>query len=167
MELLRLLSTNEIVAQAVSFLLLVFLLRLFVWKRFLGILDRRRDRIASEFKNIEDAKAQASKLKADYESRLASIEDKARQVTQDAVVQGRRVIEEVRKQAHQQAQAIIEKAREDLRYELVKAKEELKDEIVNLTIAAAEEVVQQKLTGENEKKLIRDFLEKVDRIDDR
>jgi len=52
MELLKLLSANEIVAQIISFLLVFTLLRIFVWKHFLKILDDRRDRIASELKVI-------------------------------------------------------------------------------------------------------------------
>ena len=35
------LSTNELVAQVISFLILLFLLRIFAWKKMLGFLDQR------------------------------------------------------------------------------------------------------------------------------
>ena len=47
MELLKLLSTSEIVAQILGFLLLFFLLRAFAWKRLLALLDERKARISS------------------------------------------------------------------------------------------------------------------------
>ncbi len=56
MELLKLLSTNEIVAQVLSFLILLFLLRKFAWKKILKILDERKEKIALElvFFNAEN-----------------------------------------------------------------------------------------------------------------
>jgi F0F1-type ATP synthase membrane subunit b/b' len=56
MELLKLLSGSEIVAQIISFLVLLFILRIFLWDKVLKVLDNRRERIASEFKQIEDTK---------------------------------------------------------------------------------------------------------------
>ena len=57
MDLLKLLTAKEIVAQIISFLLLMALLRVFAWKKLLNLLDERRARIASEFKKIEDTQA--------------------------------------------------------------------------------------------------------------
>ena len=71
MELLKLLDTSQIVAQVISFLILFFILRILVWKRFLKALDDRRDHIAAEFKAIED---KVLALKADLEARKNSNE---------------------------------------------------------------------------------------------
>jgi F-type H+-transporting ATPase subunit b len=72
MELLKLLSAPELIAQIISFLILFFILRAFAWKKFLNILDQRKERIAAEFNKIESAKAQLEKLKQEYEGKLAS-----------------------------------------------------------------------------------------------
>ena len=70
MELLKLLSASELVAQIVSFLILFFLLRALMWKRILGVLDERKNRIATELQNIDDTKGTVEKLKADFETKL-------------------------------------------------------------------------------------------------
>ena len=70
MELLKLLSTSEIVAQILGFLLLFFLLRAFAWKRLLALLDERKARISSEFQKIEETKAALERIKTDYESAI-------------------------------------------------------------------------------------------------
>ena len=62
MEILKLLSANEIVAQILSFLLLLAILRIFAWKRLLKLLDDRRESIALEFRKIEDAQSAATRL---------------------------------------------------------------------------------------------------------
>ena len=74
MELLRLLTANEIVAQIISFLLLMAILRVFAWKKLLKLLDDRRERIASEFKKIEDTQAAVERMRVDYDKNLAGIE---------------------------------------------------------------------------------------------
>ena len=56
MELLKLLSTSEIIAQVVNFLLLLILMRVFFWKKVLKLLDERRDRISSQLEHIENTK---------------------------------------------------------------------------------------------------------------
>ncbi len=165
MELLKLLSASEIVAQIISFLLLLFLLRTFAWKKLLGSLDERRERIASEFKAIEGTKADITNLKADYEARLAGSEQAARARIQEAIAEGKKITEDVKKKAELAAGGIIEKAHENIKYELDKAKEELKDTIIDMTILATEKVIQEKLTGAGDKKLVEDFLKRIDDIE--
>jgi len=164
MELLKLLSANEIIAQVISFLLLLFLLRIFAWKKLLKLLDDRKNRIASEFKNIEDTKQEIAQLKAGYDAKLLNIDEIARVKIDEAVASGRDITDEIRKKAHEEAQEIINNAKRDIKYELDKAKEELKDKIIDLTMSATEIVIQEKLTGEDDKKLVKDFLDKVDEL---
>ena len=70
MGLLELISANEVVAQVISFLILLFLLRVLAWKKILKLLDDRKEKIAGEFKKIEDTKAEVAGLRADYETKL-------------------------------------------------------------------------------------------------
>ncbi len=165
MELLKLLSTNEIVAQLISFLVLLFLLRKFAWKKILGMLDQRRDKIVSEFKRIEDARFEVTKLRGDYEAKIESIEKLAREKIQEAIDEGKKITEQSRKQAHEEAQDIIENTRASVRYELNKAKEELKDKIIELTMKATENVITEKFTEDNDKELVKDFLTKLDKAE--
>jgi F-type H+-transporting ATPase subunit b len=165
MEFLKLLSTNEIVAQILSFLVLLLLLRIFAWRKFLQILDERKQRISSEFKKIDDTKLEISNLKTDYEARLAAIEETTKIKIQEAVDSGKQITEETRKNANLEAQKIIDNARLSIKYELSQAKEELKEKIIELTIKATENVIQEKLTAENDAKLVKDFLDQVDELE--
>lgn len=165
MELLKLLSASEIFAQVISFLLLLFLLRVFFWKKMLGLLDARKERIAAGIKKIEDSQREVAKLKSDYETKLDEIEITAKARIQEALEQGRKITEEVRKKAHEEAQDIIENSRANIKFELGKAKEELKEQIIDLTIKATESIIQEKLTEEDDKKLVGDFLDRIDEIE--
>ncbi len=165
MELLKLLNTSEIVAQVASFLLLFFILRIFAWKPLLKLLDERKAKIASGFKTIEEAKQEMESLKAEYQSRLDGAAAEAQAKIKEAVEEGKKLSEELKKAAYQDAQKIIDHARSDIKFELSKAKDELKDKIVELSMTAAEIVIQDKLTEKEDRKIVKDFLDKIDTIE--
>ena len=159
MELLKLLSTSEIIAQVINFLLLLVLMRVFFWKRVLKLLDERRERIASQLENIESAKKEVEKLKDDYQKELNAIEAIKKLKIQEGIEVGRKEADEIRREALLNAQRIMNSAESDIKQEIAKARDALKDEIVNLTISGVENVVGEKLTEEGDKKLVRDFLD--------
>ena len=163
-ELLKLLSESELIAQIISFLVLFFLLRALMWKRILGVLDERKNRIATELQNIDDTKGTVEKLKADFETKLASAESIGQVRIQEAVLEGQRVAEDIRKEAQVQAQKIIDDARANTRYELVKAREELKDDIVDLVLKTTEHVIEEKLTPQEDRKIVENFLDRLDKM---
>ena len=163
MELLKLLSTNEIVAQVITFMILLFLMKRFAWIPFLKVLDDRRERIASELKKIDDAKAEVGGIKADYEARLAAIETEARARIRSAVEEGMKKAEEIRQDARSEGEKILAKAQESIKAEIAKAEETLKDKIVNLTVDIASKVVQERLTVEDDKAIVETFLKEMEK----
>lgn len=162
MEILQLLSKNEIVAQLVNFLILLAIMRVFFWKRILAFLEERRSRIESELKNIESARQEAEALKQEYGSKLRAIEEEAAARMSEAIDLGKDRAEEIKRRAHAEAQSIVDGARAAMRFEVVKAREEIKEEIIDLAIEATKTVIQERLTEEDDKKLIESFLQKID-----
>ena len=165
MGLLKLLDASQIAAQIISFLVLFFILRLLLWKRFLKALDDRREHIASELRGIEDSKARAEEVRADYEARLKGIEGIAKSSIEDAVSEGKRIAEEIRENANEEARQIIEKAEEDVMGQIARAREELRDEIVDIAVTAAGKVVEERLTEEGDKKIVENFLNRIDKAE--
>lgn len=164
MELLKLLDASQIVAQAISFLILFFILRTLVWKRFLQVLDGRKERLAAEFKGIEDSKAEVARLKSDYEAHLDNIGEIARAKREEAVLEGKRIAEEIRANANTEALQIIEKSEDAIKAELSRAREEYRDEIVDIAISAAGKVIEERLTEAEDKKIVEDFINKIDKV---
>jgi len=161
MELLKLLSANEIIAQGVCFLLLLAVLRVFLWNRFLKLLDARKERIASELKAIDAAKADVEKLKNNYDGRISRIEEEAREKIRSAIVEGKRDAQEIREKAQEDAERIFEKTRENIKAEAAKAEETLKNRIVDIAIGAAEKVIEERLSEAGDRKLVEGFINKL------
>lgn len=164
MELLKMLSANEVVAQIISFLVLLFLLKAFAWKPILKLLDERRDNIAAEFKKIEGEKTQAEKMKAEFEQKLQTIEDAAKLKVQEIMSDADKAAQGIKDDAHREAARIIKKAEVATKYEAVKAKEEIKDEIANLVLGATELLLEEKVTEEQDRKMAKEFIERLNKV---
>jgi len=158
MELLKLLDIKDIAAQIVCFFLVFFLLRKFAWKQILGILDQRKERIASEFTKIEELKKQAQEAKAEYAAKIEQIEQAARQKINEAVAEAERVAEQIKISARQDSQKMVDKAKDEISREMIKAREELKAGVVNLALSAAQKIVSERLNSQDEEKIVADFL---------
>lgn len=161
MELLKLLNTGEIIAQILGFLILFFILRIFFWKKFLKMLDERKEKISSGLKSIEENKKTIEELKSNYEKQLSAIEHIAQTKFDEALRQAHNESEVIKDQAQKAAQKIIDEARLTTKYELVKAKEELKNEIADLVLDATEHLLGEEVTEERDKRIVKDFLEKI------
>ena len=162
MELLKMLSASEIIAQILSFFLLLFLLRHFAWKKILGLLDRRREKISFDLGEIENSKLEIARLKADYDSKITSIHQQAQAKMNEAIEEGKKINAQMRKKAHEEAQDIITDGRNQVKYEVSKAQEQLKDKIVDIALAAAKTVIQDKLTEVGDRKIVEDFIKEIE-----
>ncbi|MBF0494132.1 MAG: F0F1 ATP synthase subunit B [Candidatus Omnitrophica bacterium] len=163
MEILKLLSTSEIVAQILCFMLVLFLLKKFAWKGILKSLDDRRDRIAAEFKKIEGLHAEVDNMKNDYREKMNEIEKVMREKINEAVLEGKRVASEMREKAQIDGKNIMANAEAEIKQEIAKARGELKRELVDIVIGATEKVIEEKVTDEKEKEMITSFLFKAEK----
>ncbi|HLD41251.1 MAG TPA: F0F1 ATP synthase subunit B [Candidatus Omnitrophota bacterium] len=161
------LDFQQIITQAAGFLVLLVLLKLFFWRPMLSLLDERKERIASQLKDIENAKSDLSGLKADYEKRLNVIEETARLKVNEAILEGQRITREIKDQAHQEARRIIKDAREYINEEFSKAKEDLKNHIAALAVEAASRIIEAQITEKDSRRIVQDFLDKVKERDER
>ncbi len=163
MELLKLLNTNELVAQIACFLLFLLIMRTFLWKKFLAILDKRRDTFSSELKRIEEAKSTLSRIKSEYENKLSGIDAEAQVKIREAMARADELADEIIAKAELGSENIINSARAALKDELTKAMDELKNDVVSLSIQIAEKVVQEKLSVESDRALVEDFIKGIDK----
>jgi len=157
------LDLQQILSQAVSFLVLLMILRRFAWRPLLTILDERRRRIETTLADAARQKADMERLQADYTQRLAKIDDEARVRIQQAVLEGKRIAMEIQEQARSQAQTILAKSKETVELELAKAKVTLRDQIADMTVEAVERILQQKLDAKTDRALVESALDELER----
>ena len=155
------LSLQEILTQALGFLLLVWVMKRIFWKPLLGTLEARRGRIENAFHQIESQKQEVERLRADYNSRIARIEEEARAKLQNAMDEGRKIAREIQEKSREESKALLTRSKEDLALEVAKARIGLRREIANLTLLATEKLIQEQMTDEKHREKILEMIEEL------
>jgi len=158
---MNIVDIRQVFTQILGFLLMVWILRRYMWGPVMGMLEARREKIAGEFREADRLKAEALELKARYDADLKGIEAQARQRLTEAVSEGQRVAAEIRSQAQKDAQVRLERASEEIDREREKAKEILKEQVISLSLRMAEKVLRQKLDDPAQRKLAGEFIDEV------
>jgi F-type H+-transporting ATPase subunit b len=147
-----------LISQLVNFLILLVVLRLFLYRPLLNMLDQRKQRIEEGLNRAEQAAEQAS-----------ASEDAARRIMDEARAEGREAIQrsqeaadrlrgELEQRARDDADQIVTRAREEVQAERDRAIQQLHEEFADLTISASERVIGQSLDRTAHQRLIDEVL---------
>lgn len=119
-------------ASLLNFLILLILLRVFLFKRITNAMDERERRIAERWDEAEETRASAERSHEAYESRMQEI-DAERQ----------RILEQAREEARQEKQRDMEAAQEEVDQQRANWHKALEDDQEQLADAIEREVAQQ------------------------
>jgi F-type H+-transporting ATPase subunit b len=154
-------SLGDSIWTVVSFCILVLVLGIFAWKPLIAGLKDREDRIRLEIAAAENARRQAEKTLADYNSRVEQLEQKARQMTEDAAREANRLGHEIAEKARQESLAIKQKAQSDIDAAHAVAKDRLWEETGDIVLALSSRVLGRTITDDDNQRLIREAIEKL------
>ena len=152
------LNIPVLIAQLVNFFLLLVVLRLFLYKPILEMLDRRSQRIREGLQAAEQSKEQAAQTEQEVAAQLAEARSQGQALLSQAQESASRVQEEARAQARREAEILLERARSEIQLERDQAIAELRAQFADLTMAAAEKVINQSLDRQAHRRLIEDVL---------
>ena len=147
-----------LIAQVVNFFLLLVLLRIFLYKPILKMLDKRAQRIKEGVEAADESKERASAAEQEVAKQLAASREQGQALIAQAQEAGNRIQEEARSQARQEAETILERARTEIQLERDQAIAELRGEFADLTVSAAEKVIGQSLDRQAHQRLIDEVL---------
>jgi F-type H+-transporting ATPase subunit b len=147
-----------LLGQVLSFTFLLILLRLFVYKPVLAMLDERRERIREGLSAADRGREQAEAANREAAAQIETARRDGQQIVANAQAASQRLQEEGRAQAQVQQEAMLERARGEIQLERDNAIAELRREFADLTIAAAEKVIGQSLDRAAHQRLIEQAL---------
>jgi F-type H+-transporting ATPase subunit b len=147
-----------LIGQILSFTVLLLLLRAFLYKPVLAILDERRRKIEEGLQAAEQGRERELEASKAAQEQLDAARREGQAIVQQAQQVSQRIHEEARTSAQTQADALLERARSEIQLERDNAITELRREFADLTITAAEKVVGQALDRSAHQRLINEAL---------
>ncbi|NOT10097.1 MAG: F0F1 ATP synthase subunit B [Gemmatimonadales bacterium] len=146
----------------IVFLVLLFLLWKFAWPGILKATVERENKIKADLAEAERQNAAAKSALAEAQR----LQQEARSSAQALLADARAAVDKERASAvdkiKQEQDALLERTRREIASERDRAVAELRREAVDLALGAAAKVVGQRLDSDADKKIVLDYLSKVD-----
>ena len=143
----------ELLAQTISFSLVLFVLWKLAYKPVFTMLEMRREKIASGLANAEKIKAQLAQTEVDRHKALAEAGELANKIIADARAAASRVTEQETQKAIAAAELIIAKAREASAQERAAMLIDLKREVGRLVVQTTLTVTGKVLTADDQRRI--------------
>lgn len=156
MEIFNQFGVNPILlaAQVVNFLILLFILKRFLYKPLLKVLNERKQKIAESLKNAESIERNLQQIQEESEKIMA----KTLQEAQKILDQTNEVATQILADANRKAEQILLKATDDGKKIIQLQKQILMDQVKesagSLVTLVFEKVIGKKITREDQQKLI-------------
>lgn len=153
---------GEIIKQAINFLLLAGVLVYFLRKPFSSFLKERSDLLRKAIDDAAKARADAAEKLAAIETRTAKLADEIAGMNAKMDVEAAAEARRLQETAAVEISRIRAQSEFTGEQEVKKAREELRREAAFLSARAAEELVRKTLSPEDQERLVRENLEKIE-----
>ena len=144
------LDTPLLVAQAINFLIVAYVIWRFGFKRILGTMEEREKTIASGLQYAEEVKIKLADTERQHEETLKEASAEAQQTLASAREQAKAFEDQLRKDAVARADDIVRKASEQMELERQTMVAEAKKEFAKLVVDTSAKVLNREL-GDEEK----------------
>jgi F-type H+-transporting ATPase subunit b len=148
-----------LIAQVVNFVLLLILLRMFLYKPVLNMLNARKERIAQSMKDAERVTAAAREAEVEKGKLLDQARREAQEVRAQATRDAEKIAQDVRSRAETEATEIRMKAQADAAKQAELALADANKQIADLAIMATEKLLGRELEKKSEQqRFVAEFL---------
>lgn len=153
-------STDDWI-RVMNFVVLVGALFFILRKPVADALSGRIAGIKTQLEELEAKKSDAEKTLADYEKKIATLEDEAKQIIAQYTEQGEAAKKRILAAAAASADKLEEQAKRNIENEFKVAKQKLQAEMMTKALEKAEELVKKSISSDDQDRLIDEYLEKV------
>jgi F-type H+-transporting ATPase subunit b len=152
---------KDYIWKIINFLLLFILLFKFAKKPMQNFFQKRTELIEKTLNEAKEAKAASLKALQEVETRLKAKDTEIEAILAASRKSGEQERDSIIVESDRLKAKIMEQAKTNIEYELKQAKESIKAEAVELAMELAEKKLKEKLTKEEQEKLLEDSLTKI------
>jgi F-type H+-transporting ATPase subunit b len=146
----------------VIFLLLLGVLKRFAWPAILGAVEAREQALERQLAEAARDREQAAALLAEHQKLNGDAKSQAHGI----IVEARSVAEKDRalaiEKTRQEQEELLARARREIGAEQDRAVAELRREAVDISLAAATKLIEKRMDGDTDRKIVLDYLATLD-----
>jgi F-type H+-transporting ATPase subunit b len=143
-----------VLVSIVNFLVLLYLLRRFMWGPIMATLDSRAAKIREGLELTESARREREQLKQEVDRTLGEARREASAIAERTTKAAEAAAADIRTQAKAEADRIREKGREDAQHLHDQALAQLRTEVASMVVLAASRILGKEINAEQHRALI-------------
>lgn len=163
MEIIGNFGLNPILlgAQIVNFLIVFFVLKKFLYKPILEVLNKRQVTIKDGLIAAEEARVKLEKVVVEEKNILRQAQLQSKKIIEDAKEESADITKKLNEEAKKQTEKLLNDAREQITKESVETEKRLALSTSKLAIAFLEKALQEFFSSKEQKEIISQALKKI------
>lgn len=150
-----------IIFSFINIIVLFIVLKIFLFKPVMGIMEKRKQAIESTIANAEEQEQDAFALHEKYENEILESKSKADDIIAKAKGRAQNEYNKILSDARIDADKVIETARKDFEVQKEKELRSMRESIVDIAILAAMKASEESIDEEKSKKLLEELVMKA------
>lgn len=149
---------EHLISTVINILILFVLLRIFLWKPVLRMMEKRKQTIQDSLDDAARSNAEAEEKKLQYETKLQDAHQQSNQLVSQAKSRAQVQYDEIVRQANEDAASILAKADKAALADRDRLMEDAQGELAQVALAAAAKLLGATVNAEANKKMLDAFL---------
>lgn len=153
--------TPTLFMNMITLLVLFLILRKFFWQKLRDFMLARQQKVTDAFANADKVNAEADQKLANYNAKLSEIEQERTEILKEskrkADTQAKQIIDEANEKAHH----IVMEAQKEIEREKARAMDDMKQQIALLSVYAAEQIIDKNIDAKEQQHIIDDIIEEA------
>ncbi len=150
-----------LLAQVVNFLILLFILKRFLYKPILKVLEDRKQKIAQGLQDADEIEKRLQQITAEREEKLKAAGKDAEGILREATKTAEQIIAEAHVKAQKDIEKLMEKSEANMKLERAKMQQEMQAELVDLVVLALGKITGKVVSSRDHKEMIEKTLKNL------
>lgn len=148
----------DLVFTIINLVILFLLIRKFLYKPVMGIMEKRQSIIDNQFKSAREAEEKANALKTQWEESMTTVEAEKARILSEANDKAKDEYNRIVANANSEAVKIIDNANKKIAAEKEKTIRDVESQVASIAMLAAAKIVNDKSRELNNSAIYDDFL---------
>lgn len=155
------LKWQTMAAAIINLLLLMAILRYFLWGKLKKAIQDRQNFINEKLDSADRAREEAAKLKAKNEDILKQAQEEGKRIIAEKKIAAEELYAKIVADANADAEDLKVKANEQIQIDIAKAQLTIKEQVIDLAIQLSKKAIEGSMDEEKHKAIIDKYIEKV------
>lgn len=153
------LYTGDMIFVMISFLILMYLIKLIAWNPITKIMQNRSDKIANDIDSAKNSRDKAAELAQQRQAQLDKTREDANNLINTAKENGQRQREQIVEDARNEASNLKSSAEKDIEQQRQEALANSRKDVASLSIEIATKIISKELNEQDQKGLVDSYIE--------